>query len=95
MATRRSCAAWAEWLSAVVASMMNGVERPGTPPTRQRSRSSVTLVTAEMASQASSSSRVVRRWTKTGMNVADTTPPSTMSWMMFGIVLARLYASAR
>ncbi len=50
----------------------------------------VTLVTAEMASQASSSVRVVRRWTKTGMNVADSTPPSTMSWMMFGIVLARL-----
>ncbi len=56
-----------------MASMMNGV----------RSRNSteaaaitinVTLVTAEMASQASSSLCDVRRWTKTGMKVAETTP---------------------
>ena len=50
----------------------------------------VTLTTAEMASQASSSARVVSRCTNTGTKVADRTPPSTMSWTMLGIVLARL-----
>ena len=51
---------------------------------------SVTLATAEIASHASSSLLVARRSTKTGMKVADTIPPSTMSWMTFGIVFARL-----
>ena len=50
----------------------------------------VTLTTADTASHASSSARVVSRCTNTGTNVADSTPPRTMSWMMLGIVLARL-----
>ncbi|MGA2037010.1 MAG: hypothetical protein ABSH04_05435 [Acidimicrobiales bacterium] len=54
------------------------------------STSKVTLVTAEIASHASSSERVESLSTNTGMKVADTIPPSTMSLTMLGIVLARL-----
>ncbi len=50
----------------------------------------VTVTTAEIASQASSRLRVVSRVTKTGTKVAERTPPTTMSVMMFGVVLARL-----
>ena len=50
----------------------------------------VTVTTAEMASQASSARRVVRWSTKTGTKVADSTPPMTMSVTMLGVVLARL-----
>ena len=54
----------------------------------------VMVVTAEMARQASGPFRVDRRSTKTGTKVADRTPPSTMSWIMLGVLLARLYPSA-
>ncbi len=50
----------------------------------------VTVTTAEMASQASSAGRVVRSETKTGTKVAARTPPMTRSVMMLGVVLARL-----
>ena len=50
----------------------------------------VTVTTAEIASQASSRRRVVSRATNTGTKVADSTPPTTMSVTMFGVVLARL-----
>ena len=50
----------------------------------------VTVTTAEMASHASLAARVVSSATKTGTNVAASTPPITMSVMMFGVVLARL-----
>ena len=51
--------------------------------------------TAEMESTASSSERVARWLTKTGTNVAVRIPPNTRSWMMFGVLLARLNASDR
>jgi hypothetical protein len=38
-----------------------------------------TVMTEEMESKASRSERLARRSTKTGMNVADSTPPSTTS----------------
>jgi len=38
-----------------------------------------TVITAEMDSKASSSRRLASWLTNTGMNVADSTPPSTMS----------------
>ena len=44
-----------------------------------RSTTKATVTTAEMASQASRSLRVTRRSTKTGMKVADSTPPRTTS----------------
>ena len=47
-----------------------------------------------MASHASSSERLASRSTKTGMKVAESTPPSTRSKMMLGVLLARLYESA-
>ncbi len=58
------------------------------------SRTTDRLITAEIARQASLSDRVVRRSTNTGMKVADRTPPMTMSYSMFGAVLARLKPSA-
>ncbi len=54
------------------------------------STTTVTVTTAEMASQASSARLVVSRPTKTGTKVADSTPPMTMSVTMLGVVLARL-----
>ena len=48
------------------------------------------VMTAEMARHASRSLRVASRSTNTGMNVAERTPPRTMSYSMFGVVLARL-----
>ena len=45
----------------------------------ESSTTTETVMTAEMDSNASRSARLARRSTKTGMNVADRTPPSTMS----------------
>ena len=87
-----SCLVWATsllWLSAVVASTMNGTATRNTTEAAPMTIT-VTLTTAERASHASSSARVVRRCTNTGMNVADRMPPRTMSWTMLGMVLARL-----
>ena len=89
MATRRSWAAPAPWFSDVV------TWTSGDATTTNSSEATaitiiVTLTTAETASHASSSERVVRRSTNTGTNVADRIPPRTTSWTMLGIVLARL-----
>ena len=89
MASCRVWAASALWLSDVVASTMNGTATRKTTDAAAITIM-VTLTTAEMASHASSSARVVRRCTNTGTNVADRIPPRTMSWTMLGIVLARL-----
>ena len=57
---------------------------------RTTSRAVTSEMTAEIPSQASSSEWVVSRPTKTGISVAESTPPSTKSKTMFGVVLARL-----
>ena len=68
---------------------MSGVRKKKATVAARRTMT-VTVTTAEMASQASSARRVVRWSTNTGTKVADSTPPMTMSVTMLGVVLARL-----
>jgi hypothetical protein len=66
------------WPNAVKASMTKGESsQKRTVAATSTTRARVT--TAEMARQASAGERVARRSTNTGMKVADSTPPSTMS----------------
>ena len=84
MATARSWARLAEppgrrgWSSAVKASMIWGASTQNTT-VMTTSTTADSVTTAEMARQASRSDRVASRSTKTGMKVADSTPPRTMS----------------
>ena len=57
--------------------------------------SSAPVTTEEIDSQASRSLATARRSTKTGIKVAEATPPKTRSKTIFGTVLARLNASAK
>ena len=68
---------WA-WSSEVYAEMISGAQRKKTT-LAPASTTTARVTTAEMARQASRSDRVARRSTKTGMNVADSTPPKMMS----------------
>ena len=84
MATARSCAtrsSWAGWLCAsraVNAAMISGARSKASNVVESRTTTE-TVQTAEIDSNASSSPRLVMWSTNTGMNVADRTPPSTMS----------------
>ena len=84
VATPRSAAmrcsewAWADVSRAVRPVMMSGANSSAST-VEVASTTIDTVSTAEIDSKADSSSWVVRRWTKTGMKVADNTPPRTMS----------------
>ena len=80
-------------LRAVKPSMIHGAASHATTEATT-STMSAPVTTLEIDFQALRSPSSARRSTKTGMNVAPRTPPSTRSNSMLGTVLARLKASA-